>query len=169
MKTLYLLRHAKASSKESNLPDVDRPLRKKGRLQADAMSDHLSSLLPPPQCVVSSPSLRTRQTLHYFLEVWPLEPKRLSFPSDLYLGESDRLLERVRELPDSVEVAMLVGHNPGISDLARRLVASTGKKGMNSMRTCGFLQVDFNCATWKKIKPGSGDVKLDLRPKDLKV
>lgn len=167
MKTLYLLRHAKASWKDGELRDVERPLKEKGRLQADAMSDHLSPLLPPPREVLCSPAVRTRQTLDYFLEVWPMKRDRILMPDDLYLAEAEVLLNRIGTLDTSLDVVMLVGHNPGLTDLARILVSGE-EKYVKSIKTCGFLQIDFDVDSWDGIGPGAGDIKLDLRPKDLR-
>ncbi|MEX2608198.1 MAG: histidine phosphatase family protein [Kiritimatiellia bacterium] len=166
MKTLYLLRHAKSSWKDETLPDLARPLKKKGHFQADQLSDHLSALIPPPQRALCSPSVRTRQTLDYFLEIWPLSAKSVIFSEDLYMTGVDSLLEQIQSLPDSVEIVLMVGHNPGLSDLASVLVDSKGGF-MKSIRPCGFLQVDFEVKSWKQVAETSGQLKLNLRPKDL--
>ena len=63
MKTLYLLRHAKAPRHVPGVPDLGRPLKVKGVQQALSMAGQVASLLPAPGVVCCSPSLRTRQTL----------------------------------------------------------------------------------------------------------
>lgn len=166
MKTLYLLRHAKSSWKNEEIPDRDRPLKKRGHLDADAMSDHLASLLPPPTFVACSPAKRTKHTLKYFLELWPLKKKAVSYPEELYLADVDRLKDQVAQFPEDVDVAMLVGHNPGLTDLVHEWSKSSASMP-GTIRTCGFVQIDFEVSSWKDVKDTSGDVKLDLRPKDL--
>jgi phosphohistidine phosphatase len=166
MKTLYLLRHAKSSWKDEKLPDHARPLKKKGHFQADQLSDHLCALLPPPQRVLCSPAVRTRQTLDYFLEVWPLPAKAVEFSDKLYIAESDSLLSRIQALPNSIEIALMVGHNPGLTDLVTYLTDSKQER-LKSIRPCGFLQVDFDVASWKQVEESIGELKLNLRPKDL--
>lgn len=166
MKTLYLLRHAESSWKEDGGKDLNRPLSEKGNIQADQVSDHLSSLIPPPQRVLSSPALRTRQTLDYFLEVWPLKAPDVLLDPELYLAGSDRLFAALRELRVKKEIVMIVGHNPGLTDFARSLLPGDGDP-LPSLPTCAFLQIDFDIPDWKSLTPHSGNLKLNLRPKQL--
>ncbi len=166
MKTLYLLRHAKSSWKNETLPDQARPLKKKGHFQADQLSDHLAALIPPPQRVLCSPAVRTRETLDYFLEVWPLPDKAVMYPDALYMTEVDSLLAQIRALPDASEIVLMVGHNPGLSDLASFLLDSKVEY-VKTIRPCGFLQVDFDLKSWKQVGEQEGKLKLNLRPKDL--
>jgi len=166
MKTLYLLRHAKASWKDAELEDQDRPLKKKGRDQADKLSDHLSSLLPPPGGIWCSPSTRTRQTLDYFLEVWPLPQSRIHFDEDLYLASGAVWFQKLTAFPNDMDIAMLVGHNPGITDLLHSL-DQTATEAVSHLRTCEFVQIDFTVDSWKQVKSGCGALKLCIRAKDL--
>lgn len=166
MKTLYLLRHAKSSWKDEDLDDKSRPLKKRGHFQADLISDHLSSLLPPAQHVLCSSAVRTRDTLTYFLEVWPLKKAAIDYTDKLYLAERDTYFSAVTSLSEDVEVAMIVGHNPGLSDFVNKVLRKESE-GPGTLRTCAFLQIDFEVATWKEVKPRSGRLKLHLRPKDL--
>jgi phosphohistidine phosphatase len=168
MKTLYVLRHAKSSWKKHEGSDRDRPLKKKGRLQADAMSDHLASLIPPPQHVLCSPAQRTRETLEYFLELWDVPEEAVVFPEALYLGEMNQLQSEICALPDSAEIAMVVGHNPGLTDLVHSW-NTTGDFYVDSLRTCAFVQIDFQTGSWADLDGQSGEVKLNLRPKDLQA
>ncbi len=166
MKTLYLLRHAKSSWKDNNLDDIKRPLKKRGHFQADLLSDHLSSLIPPPQQVLCSPALRTRETLKYFLEVWPLKKEAIHFEKALYLAEKEALFESVQALPAKSEIVLIVGHNPGLSDFARKLLLPESEE-LETLRTCAFLQIDFDVKSWTQVTAHTGSLKLNLRPKDL--
>jgi len=166
MKTLYLLRHAKSSWREEELTDRERPLKTKGHLQADAMSDHLAHLLPPPQRVLCSPAVRTRETLRYFLELWPLPEEAVAYPDSLYLADVEELRQAVAGLPDEAEIALVVGHNPGLTDWVLSWNRAKGATA-DAIRTCGFVQVDFEVDRWSDIPAAVGSVKLDLRPKDL--
>lgn len=168
MKTLYLLRHAKASWKKEDVSDRERPLKKKGRLQADAMSDHLASLLPPPQAVLCSPSVRTRETLSYFLELWSVAEQAITFPDALYLAERDALEAEIQKLSDKTDIAMVVGHNPGLTDVVQNWNTSDASY-VKSIRTCGFIQLDFQTDSWSGLSETTGQLKLDLRPKQLQA
>ncbi|MGA0334317.1 MAG: SixA phosphatase family protein [Kiritimatiellia bacterium] len=166
MKTIYLLRHAKSSWKDDELSDRDRPLKHKGHFQAEMMSSHLSTLLPAPQKVLCSPARRTRETFAYFQQAWNLKPAQVHFEPSLYLAVWKDLFQAVQSLSGSKEILMLVGHNPGLTDFARKLLCAESEE-LETLRTCAFLQFDFEVASWKEITPHTGRLKLTLRPKDL--
>lgn len=119
MKTLYLLRHAKAAP-ESPLGDAQRPLTKRGRKAAKAMAEFLGGLDPAPQLVLSSTAARTRETLELVLPALH-PPPTVRQEEGLYLAEASRLLERLRNLPAPVQCVLLIGHNPGLHELGARL------------------------------------------------
>ncbi|WFB36068.1 histidine phosphatase family protein [Kiritimatiellota bacterium B12222] len=165
MKTLYLLRHAKAVKGEE-LSDTGRPLSKKGHIQADAVSDHLSSLIPPPKRVICSPAIRTRETLDYFLEVWPQTKTAVSFPEALYLANKDTLFSQVQGISNKADIALLVGHNPGLSIFARKLLRPETEE-LEDMKPSAFIQIDFEVDDWADVTPHTGWIKLNLWPKKL--
>lgn len=148
------------------MPDFDRPLISKGQFQADRLSDHLSSLLPPPTGVICSPALRTRETLHYFLEQWPLPKSALHYPETLYMAEWRTLFEEVQVLPAKSDIVLLVGHNPGLSHFARKLLRPESEE-LADLKPCTFVQVDFDVRGWEEVTPHTGSLKLVLRPKQL--
>lgn len=166
MKTLYLLRHAKSSWKDEGVEDIERPLKKRGHFQADLMSDHLSSLIPPPQFVLCSPADRARKTLDYFLEVWPMKKSSIFFAEELYLAQPKTLFKAVKAIKPSSDIAMIVGHNPGLTDFASKLLTSENED-IDTFRTCTFVQIDFDVKNWNEIKKNTGKLKLNLRPKNL--
>jgi phosphohistidine phosphatase len=118
-RTLILLRHAK-SSWSGDESDIDRPLAKRGRRQAPEAGRWLAAEIDRIDVAALSPSRRTRDT-------WELVAAELTVPPPahiddrLYGATSADLLGVVRELPDDLETVVVVGHNPGIEDLAARL------------------------------------------------
>ncbi len=113
MKELLVMRHAKSSWSNSGLADIDRPLNRRGKLDAAKMAQHLSSLDLIPQAISSSSSKRTRQTVAGLIEVWG-EPPHLQFLRSFYHGDGEDFLPELAKLPEDVERAMVVGHNPGV-------------------------------------------------------
>ena len=119
--TLYLLRHAKSSWADDSLPDLERPLAPRGRRAAKRLAQHFREKGMHPELVLCSPALRTRQTLEL------LEPglgaiEDVLVEDDLYGAGADQLLHRLRRIPSDVRSALLIGHNPGVQDLAVLLV-----------------------------------------------
>src|SRR5438876_5692831 len=122
--TLYLLRHAKSSWADPALADRDRPLAPRGRRDAKRIAKHLAGLGIEPELVLCSPAERTRQTFELIRPALGASSK-VKLEAKLYAASSDELLERIRAVPESVASVMLIGHNPGLQDLAL-LLASDG-------------------------------------------
>jgi len=125
LKTLYLLRHAKAAP-EAALGDARRPLAKRGRKAAKAMAEFLATLDPAPQLVLCSTALRTRETLELILPALN-PPPTVAYEDRLYLAEASELLERVRKVQDETRCALVVGHNPGLHEFGARLAVDPGR------------------------------------------
>ena len=124
MKNLYIFRHAKAAP-EDREGDAERPLTKRGRKAAAEMGEYLAKLAPAPQLVLCSTALRTRETLDEVLPAFDRAPQLL-FEDLLYLASATRLLDRLRRLPEQAESVLLIGHNPGLHQLAAALTSETG-------------------------------------------
>jgi phosphohistidine phosphatase len=120
MKRLYLLRHAKSSWDDPALADHDRSLAPRGRRAAKVMAEYLRRKGVAPELVLCSTSRCTRQTLR---RIAPGLGKNaeVKIEPELYAASAADLLKVVREVPDEIESVMLIGHNPGIQDLALTL------------------------------------------------
>jgi len=121
VKTLYLLRHAKAESQSAS-GDAGRKLTKLGRKSAEAIAAFLAGLAPAPALVLCSPALRTRETLERVLPALQRRPL-VALEDAIYLAEPEALLRLLRETPEAMASLLLIGHNPGLHELAVRLVA----------------------------------------------
>jgi phosphohistidine phosphatase len=116
MHLLHLLRHAKSSWRD-DAEDHARLLSKRGQKEARRVGRYLPGAVPPIDLVLCSSALRTRQTLD--LVVAGLDPPPHCVVEDaLYLASGERLLDRLRQLDEGCRNVMLIGHNPGIHDLA---------------------------------------------------
>lgn len=179
MRQLLLLRHAKSSWDDKALPDQDRPLSPRGRRAASAMRWALRDLGLAPDLVLLSPSRRTRETLEA-LEPWDEAP--LIEPVDgLYLATAPQMLEVLHGVAETVRSVMLIGHNPGMHELALLLVrarATTARHGHDDMSSramerlaAGFptgALAEFGIAgPWRQLEAGGGQLIRFLRPRDL--
>ena len=151
MKRLYLLRHAKSSWDDPELADHERPLSARGRRAADAIGNHLREHGIEPELVLCSSAARTRETLARIGLSGEVE-------RDLYGASANELLARVRELPPGVESALLIGHNPGMHDLA---LALTGEP-RDKYPTGALATIEL--AGWTA---GSGRMIGFVRPREL--
>jgi len=119
MHQLILLRHAKAARASADISDHDRPLTPEGRKTAAAMGAAMRSLGLTPDVVLVSSALRTQETLDA-LEPWDDRPNIETLPM-LYMASYQQIRDILQELPETVRSVLVIGHNPGLHDLARLL------------------------------------------------
>jgi phosphohistidine phosphatase len=116
MHLLHLLRHAKSSWKD-DFEDHLRPLNRRGREAAQRLGQHLPRLAGGIDLVLCSSAVRTRETLDLAFAGVAVRPRCL-IEDELYLAAGDKLLERLRQLRETDGNVLLIGHNPGLYQLA---------------------------------------------------
>ena len=168
VKRLWLLRHAKSSWEDPNLPDPDRPLAPRGRRAAELLAAHLAASDLRPGVVLCSSSLRTRQTLAAILPALG-DALQIRIERELYGAGAAQLLERLQRLPDGVSSAMLIGHNPGIQDLALALAAGgPARAGLREKFPTGALAtLELDAERWRDID--NGTVTTLVTPRSLEA
>ena len=142
MKTLYLLRHAKSSWKDRGLDDLDRPLNKRGRETAKTMAAHLRRAKITFDLVLCSTAARAKQTLEPIAKA--IKPPRVVFESRIYAVAQPELLKYLRGLPETVECALMIGHNPGLLILRWRLLIP------NRAIVCRRPKASFRLKPWRR-------------------
>jgi phosphohistidine phosphatase len=166
MKRLLLLRHAKSSWDDPALPDHDRPLAPRGRRAAERMGEHLRSNLPTPDLVLSSSAARTRQTLERTRAFGDAEVR---VEKELYAAGADTILERIQALAETFETVAVIGHNPGIQDLALVLSgAGEDRDRMADTFPTGALAVLEFDGPWRELGPGAARLVSFVAPRDLR-
>ena len=152
---LVLLRHAK-SSWEDDLPDVERRLAPRGRRDAAQAGHWLAEHVGKPDLVLCSTAVRTRQTWAGVAEAEPgvLGPVPVRFEPTIYEAWSGTLLDLARGLPEDVGTAVLVGHGPGLPDLAERLNRASGSRPLPPFRTSA-VAVFAVSGPWHGLDPGT--------------
>jgi phosphohistidine phosphatase len=171
MRQLLLLRHAKSSWDDAAMPDRDRPLNARGRQAASTMRAAIQDLGLLPDMILVSPALRTMQTLQA-LEPWDETP--LIEPTEgLYLADPTQILAALHGVPETVRSVMVIGHNPGLHDLALSLAGTlpAGPAGQSLQQ--GFptaALAEFTIAgTWWDLRTGGGRLVRFLTPKTLEA
>jgi phosphohistidine phosphatase len=167
MKHLFLLRHAKSSWDDSTLADHDRPLAPRGRQAARVMAEHLRRKGIEPELVLCSSSRRTRQTLTRLAPALR-ENADVQIESKLYAASATDLLEVLHEVPDEVKAVMLIGHNPGIQDLALSLARGGSEiaRVRRKFPTAALATLELN-GSWRELAPGSAELVSFVKPKEL--
>ncbi|HYF09237.1 MAG TPA: histidine phosphatase family protein, partial [Acetobacteraceae bacterium] len=116
MRQLLLMRHAKSAWDDPALADHARPLNARGRRAAAAMAAAMHDLGLAPDVILVSSARRTLQTLEAMA---PLPDSPIVTPmDDIYLAPWERLLSLLRSVPETARSVLLVGHNPGLHELA---------------------------------------------------
>jgi phosphohistidine phosphatase len=162
MKTLLILRHAKSSWKDDDLPDHDRPLNKRGKQDAPRMGKLLQEKGLTPELIISSTARRARKTAQLVAEESGFDGEIL-FERDLYAFESAAYLEKLTQISDHHQIVLLVGHNPGLEELLEQL---TGE--FLRLTTASLAQVNLAVASWSELDDDTQGQLANLwRPKEL--
>jgi phosphohistidine phosphatase len=166
VKHLYLLRHAKSSWDEPGLDDRERPLNKRGRRAAKAMARHLRDEGVAPQLVLCSPAVRTRQTLERIEPA--LGKRRVQVEPALYGAGVGELLAQVRAVPERLDSVLVIGHNPGLQDLAVGLARpGPGTEELAAKFPTAALATLAFRGRWKELDAGGAELVGYVRPRDL--
>jgi phosphohistidine phosphatase len=169
LRQLLLLRHAKSSWDDPKLADHDRPLNARGRAAAVRVRAAMRELGLGPDLVLVSTATRTRQTLEA-LEPWEDTP--LVEPMDvLYLATAPQLIAVLNGVAETVRSVMLVGHNPGLHDLALSLAGSADHprdaRRMTEKFPTGALAEFVVPGPWHTLAPGGARLIRFLSPDDM--
>jgi len=169
MRRLILIRHAKAVP-ATGQDDFSRALAERGRDDAKRIALFVAERGMAPDALIASSAERTRETGEILAEHWP---KRVDVSEELGLYDATRymLFERARLLSDAQPHVALVGHNPGIGDLAVFLVGTGKRHDLERMAgkfpTCAVAALDFSVAHWRDIAPHSAELALFATPGEL--
>jgi phosphohistidine phosphatase len=168
VKSLLLLRHAKSSWKEPGLADHDRPLAPRGRRAARRIAGHLREQGIEPGLVLCSSARRARETLARIESALGSDVE-VRIDDHLYGASARDLMERVRALPEVLTSAMLIGHNPGMANLA----LSLAERGSDLPRierkfpTAALATLEF-AGSWGELKDGGAELVAFVTPKQLR-
>jgi phosphohistidine phosphatase len=153
MKTLIVLRHGKAGPyARDRKGDKARSLTERGLRDAKTMGKLIGTLVEPT-LVVSSDAVRARQTAEIASEAFGYQGK-IKLEPDIYDADLDTLIDVVRGLPDTADVIMIAGHNPGFSDLSWAL-AEEGTPSVE-LPTAAFAHLEFDAEKWRDVRAGTG-------------
>jgi phosphohistidine phosphatase len=176
MLTLTLLRHAKSSWDDPALDDYDRPLAKRGKKAAPEVGAALAAMGLRPDLVICSGAVRARATLDLVLAKLGAPVPEVVFDDSVYLATPETLLARLNrigpsETGETPRSVMLVGHNPGLEELALLLAGSGAADDTARMTekfpTAAVAVIGFNADNWALIAPGLGRLEHFLTPKQL--
>lgn len=168
MKTLHLLRHAKSSWADTRLADHDRPLAPRGQRAAQKMAKHLRQQGVSPATVLCSSAIRSREKLALVTPALGKKTK-IEVEDALYAAPVEALLQRLRRIPDLMTSVMLIGHNPGLEDLALMLAGHGAKleRLREGFPTAALVTLRIPEARWRELGPGDAELVDYVVPREL--
>jgi phosphohistidine phosphatase len=175
MRRLMLLRHAKTETDAPSGRDQDRRLDERGRRDAAEIGAWIARHPPFPDLVQVSPAVRAKQTWELAFEAMKqrVAAPQVEFLPDLYAAEPGQMLEIIRTASVSdPKRLMVVGHNPGMHELALMLTgsgdAAAGKALADNLPTSGLAVLDFATEDWNEVAFRRGRLVLFVSPKLIK-
>ena len=168
MKTIHLLRHAKSSWSDTGVADHDRPLAPRGQRAARRLAKRLDQHGVAPALVLCSSARRSRDTLALIARALPKKTEIL-VEDELYAAPAEVLLRRLGRIPDAIPSALIIGHNPGLQDLALTLAGrGTGLERLReSFPTCALVTMRIPAPSWRELMPGKAELVDYVLPRDL--
>jgi phosphohistidine phosphatase len=164
VKTILLLRHAKAEALVPGQRDFDRPLASRGRDDAQLMGRVLAKLGCVPDAIVSSPAARAKETAEGAARAMKFGGKIIMEPA-LYDAAGEVWLDTLRAVASGAASALLVAHEPGMSEAAGLLCG--GDAGTFDIPTAGLLSLEVNLERWRDLAEGDAALRWFLRPKTV--
>lgn len=162
MKTLLVLRHAKADREQPSMSDHERPLTKKGVKAARRMGELLREKHLVPDLVLASTAERARTTAELAAREAGYTPS-VDLLAELYLAEPPAYLDALRRLGGDAERVLVVGHNPGIEALIFRLTGAA-----EHMPTAALAECELPIASWSELDSTTrGTLQNVWRPREF--
>lgn len=165
MKTLYLLRHAHSEGAAPGQDDHDRVLSTRGEQEADNVGAFMKEQRLIPDALYCSTSVRTRETVRLsFARLFRAQDEILSrYDRAFYLAPQDVLLDEIRDTDDHFHRLLVVGHNPGLEDLAEKLAAAGGE-GIGKFPPCALAVFQCDTDEWRDFSAKDCKLKTLFMP-----
>ena len=162
MKEIYVLRHAKSSWDNSNLSDFERPLADRGISDAKKMSKFLKDMNIKIDKVLCSNAIRAKETFDLTADGFNFEIDKATYSDKLYFGDTTTIIQDLKELEESLNNILIVGHNPTLHYLVEILT----NESINRFTTCNLATISHD-GEWVSLNSQQCSLKSLIRPKEL--
>jgi phosphohistidine phosphatase len=167
MRRLMLLRHAKTERAVPGERDRDRQLMKRGRSDAPVIGAYMAHHGLTPDLALVSPAKRAQQTWTLMLGAFA-KPAHAVSDERIYNASPEALLAVIGETRKA-HTLLIVGHNPGLQDLAVRLIASGDVDMREQLKeklpTSGLVVIDLPIDDWSRLHPQAGRLERFVSPR----
>jgi phosphohistidine phosphatase len=146
MKKIILIRHAKSDWDQLGLDDYARPLAERGLRDTPQMAASLKNRGIRIDLICSSTAMRAKQTACMTAEVLGYPEEKIHWEKSLYHASEEHLLRFIQSQSDQIQTLVLVGHNPGLTELINVL----GVK-LDNLPTSGQFAFSLSTTHWKEL------------------
>ena len=170
MRRLLLLRHAKSERGRPGASDLDRPLAARGREDAPKLGAYMVRHAFIPERAIVSTAARTRETWKLLTGSFEQAPP-VAYDDRIYEAAPQAILKVIKECKADVHTLLVVGHNPGLQDLATMLIASGDVEARQRLKekfpTSGLVVIDFALDDWSRVHAHAGRLDHFISPRSL--
>src|SRR5262249_43800885 len=165
---LSIIRHAKALLPKPGMDDRTRALIERGRRDAARIGAYMAAEALVPDTVLISPSVRTQETWKFAAPAFRSSIEVVT-EERLYDATVETIADLLRNTPVGVQSLLVVGHNPGLHDLALALNTSGNAEARKQLKrklpTAGLVIIDFAFDDWSKLSDRSGRLDRFVSPR----
>lgn len=164
---LMMMRHAK-SDWSSHTADIDRPLNSRGSQDALSMGAFLEQMSLVPDKMIVSPARRTQQTAELLLENLSVDEQQVHVDRELYLADTETLLEIIELYATDNQRLLILAHNPGMDDIVSYLASTQPCLSASGKLMSTGAVASFALASTDTLRtPGRAELQGLYRPKEL--
>ena len=172
MRRLLLFRHSKAENSEPGTEDRARTLIERGRKDAGKVGAYMAGHGLIPDRVMISPVARTQETWKFAAAAFRPALAAMTV-EQLYDATPHAIFAVIKQAPATAHTLLVVGHNPGLHEVALMLIATGDIDARERLReklpTSGLVIIDFAFDAWSKLHPQSGRLERFVSPKSLEA
>ncbi|HEY9181909.1 MAG TPA: histidine phosphatase family protein [Gammaproteobacteria bacterium] len=162
-KRLLLLRHAKAVPADGTFADIARPLAPRGERDSRHMGERMRRRHERFDLVLASPSVRTRQTAELVATAVGYPRDKIAFDERLYLADPEEIAAVIAAQSPVIRCLLVVGHNPGLSELAHRL---SPELAVDDLPTAALVALEVDIGRWADVTESTNRLEYYDFPKN---
>ena len=162
MKSVYIIRHAKSSWDDPEIPDVVRPLNSRGKKASQTMGKYLAKLHEKPDLIISSPASRAYHTAVNVARILGYRLKNIGVEPAVYYEGEQGVMNMLRRQDGKYDSIFVFGHEPTCSDLIETLCGEY----ITKFPTASICRIDLDIDDWSEIYNSSGKKVFFVTPKE---
>lgn len=148
MKTIFIARHAKSSWRNTNLQDIDRPLKSSGVINAQRVALRLKDAEENFDALYSSPAIRALHTAIIHARYLDFPENRIEIRNSIYNRGKDGLYDLVKSINPDYNSVMLCGHDPTLTNFLNDYIDIPLEK----VQTSGIVKIELKTDRWSKVR-----------------